>query len=341
MPRRPTTPGALACVLALASWTQVAATPASDADDQRRELGREVFRLYCAECHGATGDGYGLRQDISYARPRSFQSARFKLATTENGVPSDRDLIRTIARGMPGSGMPNWSHLSDDELAAVAEHVRAIGVEAMSAALARDVEGGRFSREQADRMLAVRTVPGPPVEVPPEPPASEAGLRRGRELYLEACAACHGERGATPFGLVMADFDGNRLPPTSLRHGVFKGGAEGDQLYVRLSNGMDGTAMPGYRGVYGPEDLWHLVHYVQSLSLPGGSPVDPPGTAQGPAVGTASTLPGTAPPAPSEASSAQSGDGEPEGGRWLALVVAAAALCLVGLLLALGLGSAR
>ncbi|HVS14751.1 MAG TPA: c-type cytochrome [Thermoanaerobaculia bacterium] len=318
---------------------------ASEADEERRELGRQVFQRYCAECHGATGDGYGLRQDISYARPRSFQSARFKLATTDNGVPSDQDLIRTISRGMPGSGMPNWSHLSAAELAAVAEHVRAIGVEAMRAGLERGVTEGRLGRDEADRILAARTTPGRAVEVPAEPAVSEADLRRGRELYLEACAACHGERGATPFGILTTDFDGNRLPPTSLRHGVFKGGAESEQIYVRILEGMDGTAMPGYEGVYGPEDLWRLVHYVQSLSAPGGSPVDPPEADAEPATattaaGSGSEATSTAPWAASEMA-AMPGDDAPRGGRWLVLLVALAAIGLAGLLLALGLGSAR
>jgi len=317
----------------LLSGSAVGALAAS-AETPDVETGRRLFLVYCAECHGERGDGYGMRQDISYARPRSFQSARFKLSTTENRVPSDQDLFRTIARGMPGSGMPNWSHLPEAQIRSLALYVRKLGADALRADLDAEVAAGRRSAAEADAIFRSRTVPGPPIQVPPEPPADEASLARGRELYREACAACHGENGSPAFGAVHVDFDGNRLPATSLRSAMFKGGDEGEQLYVRILEGMDGTAMPGYRDAYSTTDIWHLVHWVQELATRGD---DPPSAS--PATMEPSTLAATPPPFPDPEIAQEPAEGGRSG--WLTIVAAVTAAGLALLLLALAVGSAR
>ena len=233
------------------------------------ELGRRLFLRHCAECHGANGDGWGERHEITYARPRSFMSARFKLSTTENRIPSNEDLERTIRRGMPGSGMPSWSQLDREEISALARFVRELGVAPLRVAFDRQVAEGRLSREEADLRLAEKTVPGPPVLISPETELTPEGEERGQRIYLEACAACHGPAGDSPPGLLMTDLEGNWLPPTSLSKGVFKGGFEGERIYARIVKGIDGTAMPAFEGAYSGEQLWNLVHYVQLLSTEG------------------------------------------------------------------------
>lgn len=230
------------------------------------ELGRRVFNRHCAECHGESGDGYGERSDTTYVRPRSFLAARFKLTTTENRVPSDADLEATIRRGMPGGGMPNWGWLPDEEIVAVARYVRHLGVEAQRGALDREVARGRLSAESAAAILARRTVPAAPISIPPEPPFGEERRLRAQRLYEEACAVCHGVDGEAEATRLRADVEGNWLIPTSLKKGVFKGGGRGEQLYARILKGMNGTAMPGFESLARADELWDLVHYVQSLS---------------------------------------------------------------------------
>lgn len=235
-------------------------------EDEGLRLGRTLFLRYCAECHGENGDGWGLRHDITYARPRSFMVGRFKLATTVNRIPSDQDLQRVIRLGMPGAGMPSWSQLPDDEIATLAAYVRFLGVAPLRRELNAQVAAGLLSAEEAAVRLAERTVPGASVEIPPETGLTTAGLRRGGEIYIEACAPCHGERGDAPPGSLKTDLEGNWLLPTSLATGTFKGGSEGSQIYARIVMGMDGTAMPAFEDAYPPKELWDLVHFVQSLS---------------------------------------------------------------------------
>lgn len=75
------------------------------------DRGRQLFATQCAVCHGETGDGAGKFAYLMNPRPRNLKAGKFKLATTENQIPSDEDLMRTISRGMPGSAMPPWGHL--------------------------------------------------------------------------------------------------------------------------------------------------------------------------------------------------------------------------------------
>ena len=63
--------------------------------------GKELFAKQCAICHGENGDGAGKFAYLMNPRPRNLRQGTLKLATTQNQVPADEDLIRTISRGMP------------------------------------------------------------------------------------------------------------------------------------------------------------------------------------------------------------------------------------------------
>ncbi len=68
--------------------------------------GQELFANQRTICHGETGDGQGKFAYLMNPRPRNLQQGDFKLATTQNQIPTDGDLLRAIHRGMPGSAMP-------------------------------------------------------------------------------------------------------------------------------------------------------------------------------------------------------------------------------------------
>ena len=263
MPRR----AALMCVAALIGAAAVAW--AQDAGENP-DLGRQAFLRYCRECHGEEGDGLGKFSYTTGERPRSFQSGRFKLATTENAIPSDRDLEETIRRGMPGTGMSAWAQLPDAEIEAMARYVRSFSLNALRGELDAQVAAGELSVAEADAEFAQRTTPGPPITVPPEPPFDAERRARGKRLYLEACASCHGPNGRRLRNDPMPDFEGNHTLPTNVTGGVFKGGSGSPQIFSRLYLGMDGTAMPGYRDAYREDEIWDLVHTVQRIIADGG-----------------------------------------------------------------------
>ncbi len=264
-------PSTGALILAVAAGAAFAQDPTSGASPAAdTDLGRQTFLRYCRECHGEEGDGLGKFSYTTGERPRSFQSGRFKLATTENLIPSDQDLEDTIRRGMPGTGMSAWAQLPDAEIEAVARYTRSFSVDALRAELDAQVAAGELTTAEADAEFARRTAPGPPVEVPPAPPFDDDRRARGERLYLDACASCHGPNGRRLRNDPMADFEGNHTLPTNIVGGVFKGGAGSADIYSRLYLGMDGTAMPGYRDAYGPDEIWDLVQTVQRIIAEGG-----------------------------------------------------------------------
>ncbi len=231
--------------------------------------GQELFAKQCAICHGETGDGQGKFAYLMNPRPRNFQQGDFKLATTQNQIPSENDLLRTISLGMPGSAMPPWGHLPQSDLIALARFVRQIHIDAVRPKLEQIAAEGRIKKDSLSAELAKRTQPGPPLAVPPEPPFDDLRWYRGRRIYLEGCAACHGAEGHPVPEAVKFDDEGYPVPPRSFVNGIFKGGSEGHQLYARIFKGLKGTPMPGYAEAYNSDEIWDLIHYVQSLARQG------------------------------------------------------------------------
>ena len=231
--------------------------------------GAELFGKYCAICHGEKGDGAGKFAYLMNPRPRNFRQGDFKLSTTRNQIPTDDDLVRAIGRGMPGSAMPPWDHLPPTDLAALAKRVRQFHVEGTEAKLQEWVKEGSMAQEQVAKALRERTEPDEPLMVPPEPPFGEIRWFRGRRLYLENCASCHGADGNPVPEEVKFDAEGYPVPPRSFVNGIFKGGSDGHHLYARILKGMRGTPMPASEGVYTGHELWDVIHYVQSLARVG------------------------------------------------------------------------
>lgn len=189
-------------------------------------------------------------------RPRDFRQGNFKLATTENQIPTDDDLIRTISRGMPGSAMPPWGHLPLADLQTLASYVRQLHADGTVELLRTFTDNGAIRSEDLPKVFAERTVPGPQVVIPPEPVFDEVRWFRGRKLYLENCASCHGVSGEPVADAVKFDAEGYPVPPRSFVSGIFKGGSNSHQLYVRTWKGMKGTPMPASEGVYSSDEVW-------------------------------------------------------------------------------------
>lgn len=80
------------------SWAQD--TNPFESDPKAAELGRVMFRIYCAPCHGIHAKG-GRGPDLT-------------LGTYAAG-DRDRDLFGVIARGVPGSEMPAYSSRIEDQ----------------------------------------------------------------------------------------------------------------------------------------------------------------------------------------------------------------------------------
>ena len=116
-PPRPRRPRATHAALAAALFALLLPSPARAADDE--PAGRASFLLNCARCHGESGDGQGTE---TLDRPaRSFRAGGFSFGNTPEAV------FRTLSHGIPGSPMPSFELLPEDERRALAEYVLSLG----------------------------------------------------------------------------------------------------------------------------------------------------------------------------------------------------------------------
>jgi mono/diheme cytochrome c family protein len=78
---------------------------------ERAQLrGRALYTQHCALCHGADADGQGLRRQALSARPQHFTSSAWRRRVTP------QEVFDVIQDGRPGTSMPAWSFLRDEQI---------------------------------------------------------------------------------------------------------------------------------------------------------------------------------------------------------------------------------
>ena len=215
-------------------------------------LGKRVYEKQCVACHGADGRGEGEAAYLLYPRPRDFVDGKFALVSTWDRIPTDEDLYRTISRGMPGSAMPSWGHLSEEERWGLVHYVKSFSQTPLAVKPAADPKPDGS--------------PGTGIiRVPPAPPFTPEARAKALERYADACASCHGKTGRGDGAEQQRDDKGYPTRPRDLTLGVFKGVPDPAHLYRRIVAGMPGTPMPMSDWAWG-EDAWHLVNLVRSWS---------------------------------------------------------------------------
>lgn len=230
------------------------------------ERGLALFQQNCSVCHGPYGRGNGsaTREWYTGNFPRNFWYGKFKSRSTEYGrPPTDSDLFRTLTRGMYGSAMPSFRHLSRDDRWALVEFVKSLANYYDD----YDETVVNLFDPQNERFLPKL------ITMEAEPPVTLDSVTRGRILFIEqGCVSCHQEKKAQPVGLARAEgnfnwYDEMNRPiqhSRNLTSGVFRAGAASSDLYRIISGGPNVGPMPNYLTLP-PEDRWALVHYVRSI----------------------------------------------------------------------------
>jgi len=243
--------------------------------------GKVIYDDKCAHCHGAEGKGDGSGADRLSPRPRDFTRGQYKIRSTESReLPTDDDLFRIVTDGMPGTSMPGWPGLSNEERRAVVAYIKTFSKS--------------FERATA-----------PPLEIAmvDRVAPSEESVAEGRKIFeMLECAKCHGQqgRGDGPSALTLVDEWNYPTRPADLTMSwQFRGGDATDDLYRRFMAGLAGTPMPSIKDGFpidmevediqimiedeeeiSPEEqvkyddamrdirvkTWHLANYVRSLS---------------------------------------------------------------------------
>ncbi|OGX03136.1 MAG: hypothetical protein A3G87_07160 [Omnitrophica bacterium RIFCSPLOWO2_12_FULL_50_11] len=234
--------------------------------------GEALYQKHCVSCHGALGAGDGEAAYLLYPKPRDFTRGEFRLVSTTDMTVRDEDLFKTITRGMPGSVMPPWEFLNERDRWGLVYYVRYLIELGMSE------EKGEMTNEriekgllwdQKKKLATAQIDPEAIIKASQEPSVKEEGLTLGRELFVKACAACHGNMGRGDGRQIMKDSLGVPLKPRDLTAGIFKGASSPEELYCRIVGGLPGSPMPSYHGAFTEEQIWDLIHYVRTLPKPG------------------------------------------------------------------------
>jgi len=248
--------------------------------------GERVYRDYCAGCHGDKGDGQGPASRFLNPRPRDFTRGLFKFAGVPSGeLPRDEDLMRTLSRGLPGSSMPSWALLPEQDRRAVIAYIKTLS-------------------------RAWRRPPGPAVAISEDPfqrggaDAERKAVERGRVVYhvFATCWQCHPAyasrqevarmaaaegkevemRDDADVPVPVEDAWGEEVKAADFTSRRMKSGTAPLDFYRTIASGIGGTAMPTWKGGLEERDLWALAYYVKSLAdrrwrRSGGVPsVEPP-----------------------------------------------------------------
>jgi DMSO reductase family type II enzyme heme b subunit len=105
----------------------------------------------------------------------------------------------------------------------------------------------------------------------PEPPNfTLQSLKRGEKLFLQNCSACHGVKGRSDGTSTkkVVNIETDSIWPRNLsKPWKFRRGDTRKDIFLTLRTGLSISAMPMFSSrIFKDEQIWDLVHYVQTLS---------------------------------------------------------------------------
>ncbi len=195
------------------------------------QYGRDLYLRHCVHCHGVSGDGNGPTAKYFAIKPRDYRRGIFKFTSTKpTARASHDDLFRIVKLGVPGTYMPSFMLLPDDEVKAMVEYIRWLAMRGeMERKLVVEMNNDYSQAAAKDRQIAEVNqefetfrktelpgkVEGAVGELKEDWEASDAedslvvpgaervastaeSIDRGRKLFLGdkgKCFSCHGEKG--------------------------------------------------------------------------------------------------------------------------------------------------
>lgn len=205
------------------------------AGGQNLKYGRKLYMTHCMHCHGVSGDGNGPTAKYLNPLPRDYRQGVFKFKSTNGETKICRsDLKHTIRYGIPGTYMPSFLLLTDDELHAIIEYVRWLAIRGELEFTISTAELPLFYSKEAIEKRLEGENPEPEEDVQKEIEQQVADLPQlfydwgdtlnsrwqeaesedavtipaisrvedtlesrlaGRRFFLEKCATCHGATG--------------------------------------------------------------------------------------------------------------------------------------------------
>jgi len=219
--------------------------------------GKKLYTKKCWWCHGKTGEADGPAAGFMIPPPRDFSLGVYKYKTSpfdaDFDLPRDEDLFRAITDGLPGTAMPSWKQiLNEQERWDLVAYIKSL----------------TDMFEEAENPAPINY--GGKIASTPE------SIEKGKKAFQEAkCYECHGKTGKGSLIKKLKEDSGARVWPRNFtKPWTFRGGYTPEAIFSRVTAGIPNTPMPSFaadktgKGKLSEEDRWHVVNYVMSLADP-------------------------------------------------------------------------
>jgi mono/diheme cytochrome c family protein len=181
-------------------------------------------------------------------------------------------VLDVLRLGMPGTSMPAYDQLSEQQLGRLADETLRLRKEGLREQFVQMLAqyGEEPDPDEVRDFLEVRTTARDLVQPPAIRTVTAQSIARGKQLYLDqGCAQCHAEDGRGAADTLLYTDLGQPIRPRDLTCEPFKGGQQPRSVFVRLQVGMPGTPHPATTGL-SSDQIVDLTHYTLSL---GGQPL--------------------------------------------------------------------
>jgi mono/diheme cytochrome c family protein len=259
--------------------------------------GSKLYKQFCLQCHGLTGDGRGPTGQWVFPIPRDFRQGVFKFVSSTGSGPrkaTREDLDYLLRIGVDRTSMPAFPNLNDtqrEQIIAYVIHLSLRG-EVEYKVMLELLSEGEDTAEGIEEAVQARLrsaltqwvaadndvipVKLPDLEADSERMSAQHGdsVRRGFELFRSqglGCQSCHEDYGRQT--KYLYDSWGGTVRVTDLTEGVFRGGKLPQDIYYRLKGGIGPSQMPAVTTL-SEEQMWDLVNFVRSMPSQRMLPVD-------------------------------------------------------------------
>jgi mono/diheme cytochrome c family protein len=274
-------------------------------DEVTLKEGSRLYRQYCLQCHGLTGDGRGPTARWLNPHPRDYRPGIFKFESVNQSdtkrPPRREDLYRTIHEGVEGTAMQSYNMLSSNEINAIVSYVIHLSIrgeveEAFFKACELDEQGKlvppkggvtlfvKGKRNSGGKVASVierwresqdedkKIVPGDYKISESDKAAFDKSIQNGYDIFVGrgavkgGCTDCHFDFGRK----AMFKFDdwATLVRPRDLTKSVYRGGRRPIDLYYRIHSGISGGNMPAQGTNLTKEQIWDVVNFVRVLPYP-------------------------------------------------------------------------
>ena len=225
------------------------------------DRGKVIYKEYCSQCHGATGQGDGPAASGLSPKPAVHANMAFDKLPMEY-------IYNVIYHGGRSVGkspnMPYWGlTIGQQGVADVIAYLKATfkGVPETTAAVTGDGPSGVCPQPRK-----IKRAPGNFRKRTNPLPANASNVKAGETLFQRtaqplACMNCHGVKGdgEGPMGAFL------NPPPRNFTCAEIMQDISDGQMFWIIKNGSKGTGMMAFSTM--PDNkIWQLIHYIRTLA---------------------------------------------------------------------------